>query len=90
MEAHLSLSLSHYPTISFGTGSLVRLPGPSIDKPNVYNFNSTTYNEMYNQLSAADKRLYTQNGLLNMLNRNRHIKERPERFQDWKVGFSWS
>ncbi|KAI7185819.1 hypothetical protein KC324_g7313, partial [Hortaea werneckii] len=33
MEAHLRLTSapSPYPTISFGTGSLVRLPGPSIN-----------------------------------------------------------
>ncbi|KAG9820886.1 hypothetical protein KCU77_g16510, partial [Aureobasidium melanogenum] len=36
MEAHLRLagSAQKYPTISFGTGSLVRLPGPSITQPN--------------------------------------------------------
>lgn len=86
MEAHLVLSLASYPVISFGTGSQVRLPGPSIDKPNVYSFNSTTYSEMYQELKSKDSRLYTANGLLGMLNRNRHIKSRPERWQDWKIG----
>lgn len=86
MEAHLRLSLASYPVISFGTGSLVRLPGPSISQPNVYNFNSKTYDEIYNELSSKDRGLYRANGLLNMLERNRSVKRVPERWQDWFVG----
>ena len=88
MEAHLRLATANppFPTISFGTGSLVRLPGPSINQPNVYNFNTTSYNAMYEELLSKDPRLYKANGLLNMLDRNRHVKWGPERFQDWQVG----
>lgn len=88
MEAHLRLSTSDhaYPVISFGTGSLVRLPGPSISQPQVYNFNTTSYTKMYEELNAQDARLYRNNGILNMLDRNRHIKWGPERFHDWVVG----
>ncbi|RHZ49930.1 RNA polymerase II subunit A C-terminal domain phosphatase [Aspergillus thermomutatus] len=88
MEAHLRLSTapSPFPVISFGTGSLVRLPGPSITQPNVYNFNTTSYSQMYDELLSKDERLYRNNGLLNMLDRNRNLKWGPERFQDWVPG----
>lgn len=88
MEAHLRLTTapSPYPTISFGTGSLVRLPGPSISQPNVYNFNTTSYAAMYNELYSKDQRLYRANGILPMLERNKNVKWGPERWQDWKIG----
>jgi RNA polymerase II subunit A C-terminal domain phosphatase SSU72 len=86
MEAHLQLALAHLPTISFGTGSLVRLPGPTVHQPNVYNFNSTTYSAIHSELASQNAQLYTQNGLLNMLGRNLTIKGYPERFQDWVPG----
>lgn len=87
MEAHLRLATDRqYPVISFGTGSYVRLPGPTISQPQVYNFNTTSYDKMYNELQAQDARLYKANGILNMLDRNRNIKWGPERFHDWIVG----
>jgi RNA polymerase II subunit A C-terminal domain phosphatase SSU72 len=86
MVAHLRLSLAAYPVISFGTGSLVRLPGPTITQPNVYPFNSISYASMYAELSAKDARLYRANGVLNMVERNKSVKYGPERWQDWAVG----
>jgi RNA polymerase II subunit A C-terminal domain phosphatase SSU72 len=88
MEAHRRLTAidSPFPTISFGTGSLVRLPGPSITEPNVYKFNSTSYNAIFEELYSQNPRLYKANGLLTMLDRNRNLKWGPERFQDWQVG----
>ncbi|USP76314.1 hypothetical protein yc1106_03588 [Curvularia clavata] len=86
MEAHLQLASAHLPTISFGTGSLVRLPGPTITQPNVYHFNSTTYRAIHDELAQQNAALYTNNGLLNMLGRNLNIKGYPERFQDWVPG----
>ncbi|GAB7365089.1 hypothetical protein MBLNU230_g6180t1 [Neophaeotheca triangularis] len=88
MEAHLRLTTAPqpYPTISFGTGSLVRLPGPSISQPNVYNFNHTSYSAMYEELLHKDQRLYRANGILPMLERNKGVKWGPERWQDWRVG----
>ncbi|KAM3532697.1 hypothetical protein NHJ13051_000160 [Beauveria bassiana] len=86
MEAHLRLSQANYPVISFGTGSLVRLPGPTITQPNVYQFNKTSYDSMYKELESKDSRLYKNNGILNMLSRNRGVKWGPERWQDWAIG----
>lgn len=86
MEAHLQLALANFPVISFGTGSSVRLPGPSVAQPNVYNFNTTSYDAIYKELEGKDPRLYRANGLLTMLARNRDVKWGPERWQDWQVG----
>ncbi|XP_062040223.1 RNA polymerase II subunit A C-terminal domain phosphatase SSU72-like [Lepus europaeus] len=86
MEAHRVLSKRGFNVRSFGTGAQVKLPGPAIDKPNIYDF-KTTYEEMYNDLVRKDKILYTQNGILHMLDRNRRIKPHPERFQSCKDTF---
>ena len=88
MEAHLRLTTHSppFPTISFGTGSLVRLPGPTITTPNVYNFNTTSYEHMLAELRGKDEELYKRNGILPMLERNRGVKWGPERWQDWEVG----
>ena len=51
---------------SFGTGNQVKLPGPSPDKPNVYDF-SVTYDEMYKDLWRKDPDLYPYFFLLHYL-----------------------
>ncbi|XP_065061397.1 RNA polymerase II subunit A C-terminal domain phosphatase SSU72-like [Rhopilema esculentum] len=82
MEAHSAMRKRGFQVQSFGTGTYVKLPGPAPDKPNVYTFGTTTYDEMYKELYKKDAYLYTQNGILHMLDRNRRIKKRPERYQD--------
>ncbi|KAF5287741.1 hypothetical protein FQA39_LY15761 [Lamprigera yunnana] len=81
MEAHAFLAKKGFYVKSFGTGDKVKIPGSAVDKPNVYDF-GVSYDEIYNDLLVKDKALYTQNGLLHTLDRNRRIKTHPERFQE--------
>lgn len=86
MEAHAFLKKKNFDVYSFGSGTHVKLPGTSVHHPNIYDFN-TTYEEMYRDLASKDHQLYTQNGILRMLDRNRRIKPKPERFQDSQLVF---
>ncbi|KAM5257215.1 RNA polymerase II subunit A C-terminal domain phosphatase SSU72-like [Ctenodactylus gundi] len=86
MEAHAVLSRKGFCVSSYGTGTRVKLPGPTPQRPNVYDFH-TTYEQMRQDLLRKDPRLYTRNGLLGLLDRNQRIKPRPERFQSCQDAF---
>jgi RNA polymerase II subunit A C-terminal domain phosphatase SSU72 len=56
MEAHYQLMRKGFDVHSFGTGTTVKLPGPSADKPNVYSF-GTSYQFIYEDLKQQNSEL---------------------------------
>ena len=85
MEAHKVALHAGLDVQSYGAGSRVKLPGASRDNPNVFEFGRVTYQEIYDKLMAEDPKLYTRNGLKDMLERNVAIKPAPQRWQDSEV-----
>lgn len=81
MEAHLILEREGMDVSSYGTGTHVKLPGPSLREPNVYDF-GTPYKHMFDDLRRKDPELYKRNGILPMLKRNIGVKHAPQRWQD--------
>mmetsp|Transcript_24153 Transcript_24153/g.33128 ORF Transcript_24153/g.33128 Transcript_24153/m.33128 type:complete len:240 (-) Transcript_24153:42-761(-) len=81
MEAHSTLLKKNFRVWSFGISPQVKLPGPSLNQPNIYDF-GTPYAEIRDKLHKKDPNLYRQNGVLNMLAKNAAIKTCPERFQE--------
>lgn len=79
MEAHKVLKQAGYTVRSYGTGSAVRLPGPSINKPNVFQF-GTPYTEIMKVLQSQGIKVHKNNGVLDMTTRNMKIKKAPERW----------
>eukprot|EP00667_Euglena_gracilis_P023229 EG_transcript_26159 len=68
--------------VSSGVGEKVKVPGPALDKPNVFDFGGPTYEQMESDFRRADERLYTHNNLISMMARNKTVKPCPERFAD--------
>ena len=57
MEAHFLLKRQGFDVSSYGTGAHVKLPGPSLREPNVYEF-GTPYKHMFDDLRRKDPELY--------------------------------
>ncbi|KAH6761537.1 Ssu72-like family protein [Perilla frutescens var. hirtella] len=81
MEAHALLKREGFDVASYGTGQHVKLPGPSLREPNVYDF-GTPYKHMFDDLRRKDPELYRRNGILPMLKRNLGVKTAPQRWQE--------
>merc|ERR1711934_142370 len=81
MEAHKVLSQNSFKVESYGTGRHCKLPGPTPDEPKVFAF-GTPYKQIMSELQSEDSSLYTQNGVLEMLERNAGIKSHPQRWQE--------
>lgn len=71
---------------SFGTNPVIKLPGETMDSPNMYVFGQT-YKEIYEDLCMKNERYYRESGLLYLLERNMSVKEKPENFFQQKGGF---
>merc|ERR1712029_980948 len=63
------------------TGDKVKIPGKNPREPNIYPF-GTSYEEIYKDLVKKDRQLYTENGMLHILDRHMRIKHKPEKFQE--------
>jgi len=81
MEAHALLQREGFKVESYGTGTSVKLPGPSAKEPNVYAF-GTPYKQILDELTKKDPSLYRRNGLIPMLQRNKEVKFAPQKWQD--------
>ncbi|OHT00930.1 RNA polymerase II subunit A C-terminal domain phosphatase SSU72 [Tritrichomonas foetus] len=81
MAAHKILAKKGYNVSSYGTNSQVSIPGP--EKPNYYDF-GTTYKEIVASLkeqeAKSDTNFYQTHGLIEMIERDCGIKEKPEKF----------
>lgn len=81
MAAHKTLAKKNYNVSSYGTNSQVSIPSPN-EKPNTYDF-GTTYSEIVAALKEQDSAtngFYSSRGLIEMIERDSKIKEKPERF----------
>lgn len=57
MEAHHVLAKKGLNVESYGTNTIIKIPGPAIDKPNCYQF-GMSYEDIYQDLVKKDQNLY--------------------------------
>lgn len=81
MAAHKILAKKNFNVSSYGTSNYVSIPGPL--RANKYDF-GTTYNEIVASLKEQDGNavdgFYKTHGLIEMIERDAQIKDKPERF----------
>merc|ERR1711904_154099 len=81
MGAHLRLLRFGFRVESYGIGVNVKLPGPTLNEPNIFPF-ETPYNIIKRSLQHRNRKLYERNGLLELCDRNNCIKKAPQRWQN--------
>lgn len=60
----------------------MKLPGQTVQTPNRYDFDSVTYEEIYNDLKEKDEKFYASNGILDMMARDIKVKRGPQKWQN--------
>ncbi|KAF4036869.1 Ssu72-like protein [Phytophthora infestans] len=78
--AHESLSSAGMRVYSYGAGRRVTFPGKTISEARTFKF-LTPYATMHSILEKEDAALFTGNGVLQILKRDRPLKTAPERWQ---------
>jgi RNA polymerase II subunit A C-terminal domain phosphatase SSU72 len=84
MEAHKTLAESGLHVKSYGAATRVKLPGASRDDPNVYEFDSITYEDIAKDLRSQGDDVvkgYEERGMFEMLTRNARMKPTPNKWQ---------
>jgi len=84
MEAHKVFADAGLDVASFGAAPRVKLPGASLDDPNVYSFDDISYEDIASDLERQPSETvanYEERGMFDMLRRNAKIKPRPNRWQ---------
>lgn len=80
MEAHHLFKRHGFDVSSYGTGAHVKLPGPSLREPNVYEF-GTPYKQMFDDLRRKDPELY----LLSALTQFKFFNSLYILFEKWNL-----
>jgi RNA polymerase II subunit A C-terminal domain phosphatase SSU72 len=78
MAAHQILQKNNFAVASYGTNSHIALAAPP-GKANNYDFGAT-YSEILADIENQGTSFYLEHGIIEMIQRDQSIKEKPERF----------
>lgn len=67
---------------SYGVGKSVKLPGEDAESQNRYAFDSTAYEDIWEDLNKKNESYYRHIGVLDMLERDMKVKRGPQRWQN--------